>query len=263
MNQPQQSQLQNIFSKSFPANNLIEISLVKDTNPELPFYKNKYFHFLSLTPGMKTDQGRRTFSKEGRITIKTEAEKLLALSHSMRAFARGQGQQFGQFAIFVDNSKSNFGNAGIKTCFVSEYNQEQQGGGTKRNIVLSFKTGQNKPVGNFWSPVEAMAVADVMEFIAKKCIELEFESRTNAPMGTTNTQNNTQNYQSPSPQQNPNQGGGNQNYNTNQGYNQGYQQNPPQNVQNAVHNAMIGTGGNNPQQGGNQAPPFLDEDVPF
>jgi hypothetical protein len=273
----QQSQLQNIFSKSFPANNLIEISLVKDNDPQLAFYKNRYFIFLSLTPGMKTDQGGRTFNKEGRITIKTEAEKLLALAHSMRAYARGQGQQVGQFAIFVDNSKSNFGNAGIKTCFVSEYNQEQQGGGVKRNIVLSFKTGQNKPVGNFWSPVEAIAVADIIEFVGKKCLELEFDHRMQTPMGTGGNnqgyqQNNTQNYQSPTPQnnqggnqgyqQNPSQGGGNQNFNPNQGYQQNPQQNNTQNVTNAVQNAMMG-GNNNPQQGGNQAPPFLDEDVPF
>ncbi len=201
-----QSTLQNIYSRSFPANNLIEISLVKDTNPELAFYKSKYFCFLALTPGIKSDTGGRTFSKEGKITIKAELEKVLALSYAIKAFARGQGSQVGQFAIFVDNSKSNFGGAGgqIKTCFVSEYIQQQQGGESKRNIVLSFKTGQGKPVGNFWPPVEALAIGDIFEFIAKKGLELDLDSRSQS-IGTMPQQNYSQpqqNYSAHQPQQN-------------------------------------------------------------
>lgn len=206
-NGQQQSSLQNVYSRSFPANNLFDISLVKDNNPDLPFYKNRYFMFLSLTPGSQTDQGGRTFNKDGRITLKTEAEKIMALANSLRAHARGQGQM-GQFAIFTDSSKSGFGGQGVKTVFVSEFEQQGQQQGGQRKIALSFKTGQNKPVGVFWTPVEAMAVADIFDFIANKSLELDFEGRTNQvgkvqPQQSAPPQNNgQQNYQHQPPQNN-------------------------------------------------------------
>ena len=176
------SSLQNIFSRSFPANHLFEVSLVKDTNPELAFYKPKYFTFVSLMPGAQTEQGGRTFNKDGRITLKTECEKLLSLSNSIKAYARGQNE-LGQFAIFVDSSKSSFGvkNGGFKSCFASEFVQksQQQNGPDKKMISVSFKNGQSKPIGLFWSPPEALAVAYIIEFIGKKGIELEYEDRVN------------------------------------------------------------------------------------
>jgi hypothetical protein len=262
----QQSTLQNIYSRSFPANNLIEISLVKDANPELAFYKSKYFCFLSLTPGVKSDMGGRTFNKEGRITIKTEVEKVLALAYAMRAFARGQAAQVGQFAIFVDNSKSNFSGGGgqIKTCFVSEYMQQQQQGDPKRNIVLSFKTGQNKPMGNFWSPVEALAVADVFEFIGKKGLELDLDARSQSVGTMPQQQNNFQPQPQPQPQSQPQPQ--QQNYSQ---PNQGGQQ-PNQQAQDLNQNFMNSMMSNaQPNQGGqqpNQNPTGgfgLDDDVPF
>src|SRR6056297_1157088 len=178
----QGSSLQNIYSKSFPANNLFEVSLVKDTNPDLPFYKSKYFMFVSLTPGGQTEQGGRTFNRDGRITMKTDSEKVMALANSLRAFARGQGQ-LGQFAIFVDSSKSGFGGGGgFKTCFVGEFSQkaQQEGQQDKKMVALSFKTGQSKPLGVFWPPSEAMAVADILDFLAKKGLELDFNDRQNS-----------------------------------------------------------------------------------
>src|SRR6056297_1184515 len=105
----QGSSLQNIYSRSFPANNLFEVSLVKDTNPDLPFYKSRYFIFVSLTPGGQTEQGGRTFNRDGRITMKTECEKVMSLANSLRAYARGQGSTLGQFAIFVDSNKAGYG----------------------------------------------------------------------------------------------------------------------------------------------------------
>jgi len=165
-----QSTLQNVYHKSFPGTSLFEISLVKDTDPNLPFYKNRYFFFVSMTPGVKTDTGGKSFDKNGRVNLKTEVEKLSALGKSLRAFARGQGQKFGQFAIFTDSGKSEYGSGGIKSCFVSEYIQNE-----KRSITLSCKSGQNKPFGIFMTSPEAEAMADIFDLIIKKAIDLEFE----------------------------------------------------------------------------------------
>jgi len=217
MSQQQGSSLQNIYSRSFPANNLFEISLVKDTNQDLPFYKSKYYMFVSLTPGGQTEQGGRTFNRDGRITMKTDSEKVMALANSLRAFARGQGQALGQFAIFVDSNKAGYGGGGgFKSCFAGEFTQkaQQQGQQDKKMVALSFKSGQNKPIGVFWPPSEAMAVADILDFVAKKCLELDFDSRQNS-VGRTPQQNSgqqnsgQQNFQQSPPsqqQQDPTQG---------------------------------------------------------
>ena len=238
----QQSSLQNIYSRSFPANNLFEVSLVKDTNQDLPFYKPRYFMFVSLTPGGQTEQGGRTFNRDGRITMKTDCEKALALANSIRAYARGQGATLGQFAIFVDSSKAGFGgNGGIKSCFAGEFNQksQQQGQPEKKMVALSFKSGQNKPIGLFWPPSEAMAIADVIEFIGRKGLELDFDDRQNS-VGRTSPQ--TQNsFQQASPQTQNNF--------------QNTQQSPPsQNVVDNFGDAM--------NQNVDSAPPIV-EDLPF
>jgi len=273
-----QSSLQNIFSKSFPANNLFEISMVKDASPDLPFYKPRHFCFVSVTPGAKTDSGGRTFNKEGRITIKADLEKVLAISNSLKAFARGQGEAYGQFAIFSDSSKSSFGGSGggFKSCFVSEYVQAASDNKkAKTNVVISLKTSGN-PIGIFMSRPEAIAMSDIFDFIAMKGLELEFEDKKNA-VGTV--QNNNNSYK---PQ---NQGSGYQNQGGGQpqqggyqqqggGQNQGYQQQPQgggqpqqgggqnQGYQQQPQGNPVGDAMGVPQQPTNQAPP-PDDDIPF
>ena len=267
-----QSSLQNIFDRSFPANNLFGISLVKDAAQDLPCYKPRYFCFVSVTPGAKTDSGGRTFQKEGRITIKADLEKVLAISNSLKAFARGQGETFGQFAIFSDSSKSSFGGSGggFKSCFVSDFLQQAKEGSNQKaqnKVVISLKTSGN-PIGIFMSRPEAIAMADIFDFIAMKGFELEFEDKKNSVGSVQNTNNSYK------PQ---NQGGGqNQGYQQQQPQNQGYQQQQqqqqqqgggqpqqggyqqqPQQQDNSVGNAM-----GVPQQPTNQAPP-PDDDIPF
>ena len=208
MNGQTGSSLQSVFSKSFPANNLLDLSLVQDTAPDLPFYKPKYFMFLSMTQGVTSENGR-TFDKNSRITIKADCVKIFALSNSIKAFARGAGATAGQFQIFADSTKSNYGNnAGtIKMAFVSEFEQQlKTSAGTKTNIVISLKQGNNKPIGVFFSPAEALAVAQIFDFIANKSLELEFDNKNinvgrvvNPPVAQNF--NNQQNFnQQPQPQ---------------------------------------------------------------
>ena len=196
----QQSQLQNVFHKSFPGNNLFEISLVKDTDPNLPFYKNRYFFFVSMTPGVTTDQGGRSFDKNGRINLKTEVEKLSALGKSLRAFARKQNQ-FGEFAIFTDSGKSQYGSGGVKSCFVGEHT----GQNGKRTVTLACRAGQNKPFGLYLSSPEAEAMADFIDVLADYTIRLELDGGINQvgtvakpqPMQKPNPPIQQQDYQQP------------------------------------------------------------------
>ena len=177
-NAPQRGSLVNIFSKSIPANNLLDLSLVKDTSPNLPFYKSKYFMFLSMTAGIQDQNGGRTFDKNSRITIKTDAIKVLAFANGIESMAN-QNHVIGSYQIFADSSKSQFsGNNGIKIAFITEFEQTDNKGNKKRNVAISFKQGQQmKPVGIFVPPAEALAIAETFKFIAQKCMQLEFESR--------------------------------------------------------------------------------------
>ncbi|MFW6281563.1 MAG: hypothetical protein ACOC1O_02055 [bacterium] len=212
--QQSQSTIANIFSRSFPGQNLFDVSLVKDNNDQLPHYKPRYFFFLSMTPSEVNQQtGQRTYNRQAKVNIKTDTEKILAFAHTIRVHARGQGERFGNFAIFTDPSKTNFnqGDQNYKSCYVSSFvekNTQQQ------KIAISVKVGkENRPVGIAFSIPEALAMADMFEFFGNKALELEYEAKTlsvgkpqSAPSNYQQNQNYQQNHQ---PQQN-NMAGGNQ-----------------------------------------------------
>ena len=40
------SSLVNILSRSFPGQSLLSVSLVRDDDPQRPWYKNKYYNFI-------------------------------------------------------------------------------------------------------------------------------------------------------------------------------------------------------------------------
>jgi len=196
----QNSSLQPVFSKSFPAQNLFEISLVKDTDPNLPFYKPKYFMFLSVTPGVQGDNGQRTFDKNGKITIKADIVKVFALSNSLKAVASGADSKTSAFQIFADSSKSGYGgaNVGIKMAFVSEFEtQDKTTNQAKKNVTISMKQGQNKAISVFFSPSEALAVSRIMDFVGDNALKLEFADK-NISIGNVQT---PQAQQAPQPQQ--------------------------------------------------------------
>ena len=108
MNKPASS-LRNILSRSMPGLNLIQISLVEDANPEQ--YRSKYFAFLKMIPGEKSDQSPtgRTYNHQNSINFKVECEKIFALSAALKFFAEGKGEQYdtiyGTFEIFADSSR--------------------------------------------------------------------------------------------------------------------------------------------------------------
>lgn len=173
-----QNKLTNIYSYSFPGVHLLSISLVKQENLDKE-YKNSYFCFITLLPG-KQDQNSttgRSFDKDNAVRLKVEADKLLGFAHTLRFMGRGSNQQFySKFSILVDSSKSQYTQNGagtIKSIFFAPWtdqkNENQVVGGT-----IFFKAGQNKAQAYMASFPALLAMADVAEFIAKKCMELEF-----------------------------------------------------------------------------------------
>lgn len=172
MNGQGQSTLENIASKSFAGANLFEVSLVKDTAEDLPFYKPMYFFFISMTPGEQSQQGR-TFNRQARINMKCDVEKLRALSHSLKLQLRGNPEA--QFAIFADPSKTQSGSGDTKSCFTGKFQNNKD---NRWHITLGFKSGQNKPFGMSWTFSDTLAVCDIIDKFCDKCIELEFQRNT-------------------------------------------------------------------------------------
>ena len=159
-----------------------------------------------MTQGVITDNGQRTFDKNSRITIKTDSVKILAFANAIRAFVNGQGSTIGQFQIFADSGKSHYasemGNAGvIKMAFISEFDQQMKNSDTiKKNIAISMRQGNNKPIGVFYSLAEALAIATIFDFMANKCLELDFNLR-NINIGSVQPQPQSQPQSQPQPPQ--------------------------------------------------------------
>ena len=172
-----QSTLEQVYSYSFTANNLFQLSLVKDKDPNRPGYKKQFFCFLTLAPGQQTQTGR-TYNFSSKINMKQNVHNVLSLAHAIRAVARGQKALIGNFSLFTDSSKSGYGGQGgaVKQVFVNEYlkpvNQNQQNQ-QERYVSIGFRSGENKPIGLSFNIPDALACADVLEFVGKMGLKLE------------------------------------------------------------------------------------------
>jgi hypothetical protein len=272
-----QSTLQNVYSYSFTANNLFQVSLVRDNDPNRPTYKRQFFCFLTLAPGEKGQQGGRTYNFSNKINMKQDVHNVIALAHAFRAVARGQKQAIGNFSLFTDSSKSGYGQGGgVKQVFVNEYikqNQQQ----TNQNMVaqerfvsLGFRFGNNKPIGLMFSVPDALACADILEYIGMMGLKLDASGASPSFVAKPPAQNQQpqqggysgqpmgQANQQPMGQANqpPNTGGSTQNPNS--------PDNIADNFEQGLQNASTGppTGGSGPAS----PPPMgggMDDDIPF
>jgi hypothetical protein len=168
----EQSKLENVFSYSFPGNHLMQVSIVKQQVEQS--YKKEHFCFITIAPGTQSPQGGRSFDFNNRITMKVEGHQVLALSHAVRAYVRGQEAMVGHFSIYVDSSKSQYsqGGGGGKSLGLQRTQNQKQNNAPM--LTFFFKMGQNPALGLSVNPPTALAMADVFEFIGKKCLDLEF-----------------------------------------------------------------------------------------
>lgn len=268
--QGQQSTLQNVYSYSFTANNLFQISLVRDTDPNRPSYKRQYFCFLTLAPGEKTQSGR-TYNFTNKINMKQDVHNVIALAYAFRAVARGQKASIGNFSLFTDSSRSGYGGqgGGVKQVFVNEYIKQAQNTQNNPNIQpqerfvsLGFRFGQNKPIGLMFSVPDALACADILEYIGMAGLKLDAQGGAPASFASkpppANQPSTNQPPANQSPQDNftpPNQGSGGPQNNTD---------NVASNFQDGLQNAAgPGTGGSGAASPPPMGPGPGDDDIPF
>jgi len=162
--------LENIFSYSFPANHLLQVSIVKQASEQS--YKKEHFCFITLAPGVQNPQGGRSFDFNNRITMKVDGHQVTSLAHAVRAYVNNQIENIGPFSIYVDSSKSSYGQHGQggKSLMIQRSVNKQN----SPVIAFFFKTGNSQALAISMTPPMALAAADIFEFIGRKCLELEF-----------------------------------------------------------------------------------------
>lgn len=172
MAQGQQSKLENITSVSFPANHLLQFSIVKQEAEQS--YKKQYFFFITLAPGVQNPQGGRTFDFNSRVTMKVESYQIKELAHALRAYARGQEAAYGPHSIYVDSGKSAYGQQGASNTGKSLSMQKNANQKTNApQVTFFFKAGTNQALGYSMTPYRALAIADEIEELSKYCGKLE------------------------------------------------------------------------------------------
>jgi len=167
--QQQTSSLENIYSDSFPANHLLQISVVRQVSDEN--YKKQYFCFLSLIPGEQSQTGGRTFNFQNRINLKVDSHKIAALGYAVKYYAEGKESIIGPFSIFVDSSKSQYGGNMSKSVGLQRTVNPKQNNAPV--IVLYFKSGTNSALAFSMSPADALAFGDRCLSISDLCEKLE------------------------------------------------------------------------------------------
>ena len=195
--------LNNVISKSFTGVNLIMLSLVEETEPKE--YQDKYFMFIKAVPSVRSDTSSsgKSYDHKSAITFKMSAEKAYAMSFALSQYALGRGklydEQFGNFVMFADGSKSQYGSNSKKAMNVNYYTNQKS---NKTNVSLFTSSDQTK-IPFFMTPYEASSMSEVMKFFANECLRMEI-----AGPGVMISRQNNSPRQTQSQQQNSGQGSG-------------------------------------------------------
>lgn len=202
--------LNNVMSRSFTGINLIMVSIVEETEPRE--YQDKYFMFIKAVPSVKSDTSTgRSYDHKSAITFKMNAEKAFSMSFALAQYALGKGthyeKQFGNYAMFADGSKSQYGSNSKKSMSVNYYTNQKTG----KSTISIFTAADQTKIPFFMSPYEADAFSKVLDFMAKQCLTLEIAGPgvvvKRQVSNQQSQQNNQQSFQPPQqssqpPQQN-------------------------------------------------------------
>lgn len=161
-----------IYSWSNASNNLITISLMHD--PENKY--QKYFVFLSISPGEKQSNGKRTFNMKNSISFKIGLEVLDEFAFALEAYAKKQQACLGgNFSIFTDSRNSNYGNGSQKSLSMM-YSEPSEQSKNMPTVVLFAKTSQmQKALPVTLSIPRALVIAKVCHKIFDKGVDLDMK----------------------------------------------------------------------------------------
>jgi len=158
--------LQTVYQYSLTLNNMITVSLMRDLESKF----NKFFFWLNVVPGSKTDEGNKTFNFKDGLTFKLSPIKIAELGHALNAYSKGQQAMVGKFALYVDGTRSAVGSGTKKMLFMNYVREE----GKEPIIMMTAKQdGADKGISVVLPIPTALAFADVCQKIFERCLELE------------------------------------------------------------------------------------------
>jgi hypothetical protein len=170
--------LENVCSFSFPSNHLVVFALVRATPQQNIQQQNnakpEYFSFLTLAPG-EGGADSRTYNFQNKLVVKFSLQEIAGLSFVLKSWANGLGKAVFPYVKFARSAN------GQKMVSVWE-GQQQQGNQPKaRTVQLSIKENNNNPVSISLTPDQAFAMAETLQAMFNKGIELEIHRQINSP----------------------------------------------------------------------------------
>ena len=141
----------------------VSVSLTEGVKPEKQ--TPDFFSFITcheIDPDNLTTTGRY-------VSLRASFEEMLSLKHAIRLVIQGNGQQVLRFAITSSPNTSEEGDQ--KRLTVEEKSGGQ--GNDEKFIALVFRDGTHFTIEHVLDPPRALAMMDVLEFVAKKGLEMD------------------------------------------------------------------------------------------
>ena len=188
--------LEPIFNFGVPANHLLTFGLVHrivGSDMAEKDYKDKYFFFVTLAPGIGQGSNRSYDFQNGKITQKFSTREISGLAMILKQCALGNISvlPYSKFSQSQGMTK----NLAIWMGQKQNQSQSQQ---MERQICITINAQQKHTI--FFTPAEAYSLGEKLEFLFRKTMELEFEESLKSPKPQFNQQNSNQFQNNPSPQ---------------------------------------------------------------
>ena len=184
--------LQNICNIGFTANHLINFQLVRsiptNTVQQGVSSKPEYFCFVVLAPGEGGGENRN-YNFQNKLTIKFSLQELCGLSFVLKTWANCMGKACLPYTKFARSG------GGTKSVSIWEPAPVQ---GKARVISVTFKENNGNGLSVSIPPDQAFALAECLEELFKRGLNLDFDRQVNSPRvvqtgGNTHSYNNNNN----------------------------------------------------------------------
>jgi hypothetical protein len=199
------NQLEPIFNWSFPSNNLINISLVREIrlNESWPqSSKTCHFFFINIVGGVKTTEnsfGKTYDFKNQSYSIKYSIDEIFGLANALKYAAIGSlNNIFGGYAKFAKSNNN------IKNTYLLEIEPNDR----VKTRGVAFGYSQQNPsakISTSLSSDHAIAMSEILKQMADKAVAFELErmekivKTRNTNTDFVNQQTERSGYQSPPP----------------------------------------------------------------
>ncbi len=172
-----------IYNMGFPYNHLITIALMKRTpiqNLNVKDYKERFFYFLTLAPGVGTADNR-TYDFQQKISLKYSLRELCSLSFALKQCSTGNENNVLPYTKFAknDNQTKNI------SIWVSS-KTSQSNNQTHNSKIINFSFNSNTKYAVALAPSDAFSIGEIFKNLFDYGLKLEIDFRQNNPLVNNN-----------------------------------------------------------------------------